>query len=47
MYHPIYEDLGIRAVLTTAAEAGVHYDHSIVPYHLIVNAEDSSRFHIA
>lgn len=47
MYLLQYQDNGIKAVLTSAVEAGVHYDHSIVPYHLIVNAQDSSQFNLS
>jgi hypothetical protein len=39
-------DLGIKAVITSAVEANIHYDHSIIPYHLLVNAKDSSSFNL-
>ena len=38
--------MGIKAVVTAAVEANLHYDHSIVPYHLIVNAQDTAMFNI-
>lgn len=46
MYHRLYLDLGIRAVVTSARQANLHYDRSIVPYHLIVNADDTSDFNL-
>jgi protein-tyrosine phosphatase len=38
--------LGIKAVLTAAMEANIHYDHSMIPYHLVVNAQDASSFNL-
>lgn len=35
---------GIGAVLTAAIEANIHYDHSIIPYHMIVEGHDVEHF---